>query len=82
MGRVSIHTLDANGSKGCTRSGKDKEKNSLSLQLHLDREGGNPINVCASGHKVINGLGPGRLWLLCGLADYRVLCVPVTLVIV
>lgn len=76
MGCVSIHTLDANGSKGCTRSGKDQEKNSLSLQLHLDHEGGNPINDCASGHKVISGLGPGRLWLLCGLADCRVLCVP------
>lgn len=76
MGCVSIHTLVAKGSRGCTRSGKDKEKNSLSLQLHLAHGGGNPINYCASGHKVIDGRGPGRLWLLCGLADYRVLRIP------
>lgn len=44
MGCVSIHTLVAKGSRGCTRSGKDKEKNSLSLQLHL-AHGGETLSI-------------------------------------
>lgn len=36
---------------------------------------GSPVDDCASGHKVISGLRPGGLQLLCGLADHRVLCI-------